>query len=88
MAVALFVNDLHLFDDGAFARLTGTEKQQFHFLKPYGRMKKEREREENEQGQGRKHGYGLPKSRAGGQGPYLRSLDHLGNSNVVKKKNH
>ena len=50
MAVALFVDDLHLFDDGAFARLTGTEKQQFHFLKPYGRMKEEKEREENEQG--------------------------------------
>ena len=25
----------------------------------------------------------LPKSRAGGQGPYLRSLDHLGRSSVV-----
>ena len=28
----------------------------------------------------------LPKSRAGGQGPYLRSLDHLGGSSEVKKK--
>merc|ERR1711875_176616 len=27
----------------------------------------------------------LPKSRAGGQGPYLRSLDHLGSSSGVKK---
>ena len=27
----------------------------------------------------------LPKSRAGGQGPYLRSLDHLGRSGEVKK---
>ena len=30
----------------------------------------------------------LPKSRAGGQGPYLRSLDHLGRSSVVKDENH
>ena len=28
----------------------------------------------------------LPKSRAGGQGPYLRSLDHLGRSSEVQKK--
>ena len=28
----------------------------------------------------------LPKSRAGGQGSYLRSLDHLGRSSGVKKK--
>ena len=28
----------------------------------------------------------LPKSRAGGQGPYLKSLDHLGSSSGVKKK--
>ena len=27
----------------------------------------------------------LPKSRAGGQGPYLRSLEHLGRSNKVQK---
>ena len=27
----------------------------------------------------------LPKSRAGGQGPYLRSPDHLGRSSEVKK---
>ena len=27
----------------------------------------------------------LPKSRAGGQGPYLRSLDHLGRSSEVKE---
>ena len=27
----------------------------------------------------------LPKSRAGGQGPYLRSLDHLGRSSEVRK---
>ena len=27
----------------------------------------------------------LPKSRAGGQGPYLRSLDHLGWSSEVKE---
>ena len=27
----------------------------------------------------------LPKSRAGGQGLYLRSLDHLGRSSGVKK---
>ena len=27
----------------------------------------------------------LPKSRAGGQGPYLRSLDHLGSSSEVQK---
>ena len=27
----------------------------------------------------------LLKSRAGGQGPYLRSLDHLGSSSGVKK---
>ena len=27
----------------------------------------------------------LPKSRAGGQGPYLRSLDHLGKSSDVKE---
>ena len=27
----------------------------------------------------------LPKSRAGGQGPYLRSLDHLGRSSGVKE---
>ena len=27
----------------------------------------------------------LPKSRAGGQGPYLRSLDHLGRSSEVQK---
>ena len=31
----------------------------------------------------------LPKSHAGGQGPYLRSLDHLGRSGEVQKiKNH
>jgi len=28
----------------------------------------------------------LPKSRAGGQGPYLRSPDHLGRSSEVKEK--
>ena len=28
----------------------------------------------------------LPKSRAGGQGPYWRSPDHLGRSSGVKKK--
>ena len=28
----------------------------------------------------------LPKSRAGGHGPYLRSLDHLGRSSGVKNK--
>ena len=27
----------------------------------------------------------LPQSRAGGQGPYLRSLDHLGRSSKVKE---
>ena len=27
----------------------------------------------------------LPKSRAGGQGPYLRSPDHLGRSSEVKE---
>ena len=27
----------------------------------------------------------LPKSRVGGQGPYLRSLDHLGRSSEVKE---
>ena len=27
----------------------------------------------------------LPKSRAGGQGPYLRSQDHLGRSSEVQK---
>ena len=27
----------------------------------------------------------LPKSRAGGQGPYLRSPDHLGRSSEVQK---
>ena len=27
----------------------------------------------------------LPKSRAGGQGPYLRSLDYLGRSSGVRK---
>ena len=27
----------------------------------------------------------LPKSRAGGQGPYLRSLDHLGRSSEVRE---
>ena len=27
----------------------------------------------------------LPKSRAGGQGPYLRSSDHLGSSSEVKE---
>ena len=27
----------------------------------------------------------LPQSRAGGQGPYLRSLDHLGRSSKAKK---
>ena len=27
----------------------------------------------------------LPKSRAGGQGPYLRSLGHLGRSSEVKE---
>ena len=30
---------------------------------------------------------GLRQSRAGGQEPYLRSLDHLGRSSEVKKKN-
>ena len=30
----------------------------------------------------------LPQSRAGGQGPYLRSLDHLGrNSEAIDRKN-
>ena len=28
----------------------------------------------------------LPKSHAGGQGPYLRSPDHLGSSGVKKNK--
>ena len=28
----------------------------------------------------------LPQSRAGGQGPYLRSLDHLGRSSEVKDR--
>ena len=28
----------------------------------------------------------LPKSRAGGQGPYLRSLDYLGRSEVIEVK--
>ena len=28
----------------------------------------------------------LPKSRVGGQGPYLRSLDHLGSSSEVKEQ--
>ena len=26
----------------------------------------------------------LPKSRAGGQGPYLRSVEHLGRSGIAK----
>ena len=29
----------------------------------------------------------LPQSRAGGQGPYLRSLDHLGRSSEAKSPN-
>ena len=29
----------------------------------------------------------LPKLHVGGQGPYLRSLDHLGRSSEVKKMN-
>ena len=33
-----------------------------------------------------KAGYTVMKSRAGGQGPYLRSLDHLGGSGGGKKK--
>ena len=28
----------------------------------------------------------LPQSRAGGQGPYLRSLDHLGRSSEAKQR--
>ena len=28
----------------------------------------------------------LPQSRAGGQGPYLRSLDHLGRSSEAKER--
>ena len=27
----------------------------------------------------------LPQSRAGGQGPYLRSVEHLGRSDIAKK---
>ena len=32
LTVSLLVDDFHLFDDGAFARLPGAEKQQLHFL--------------------------------------------------------
>ena len=33
-----------------------------------------------------KAGYRLPQSRAGGQGPYLRSLDQLGRSSEAKDR--
>ena len=58
-------------------------------------MEKEKEGrgEKRETGQGRELSLStetrpdtqLPKSRAGGQGPYLRSLDHLGRSSEVKE---
>ena len=48
--------------------------------------KKEREKgEEEEEGEKTRPDTRLPQPRAGGQGPFLRSLDHLGRSGEVQK---
>ena len=51
-----------------------------------GQMEKQMKRESRENGEIIRPNTRLPKSRAGGQGPYLRSPDHLGRSSEVKKE--
>ena len=45
----------------------------------------EDERKDNDDEEETRPDTRLPKSRAGGQGPYLRSLDHLGRSSEAKE---
>ena len=51
-----------------------------------GKRKKGRKLETKEEGKKTRSDTRLPKSRAGGQGPYLRSLHHLGRSSEARNR--
>ena len=55
------------------------------FMEQMLAMMKFRLRATKNGGKKNKAGYTAPQSRAGGQGPYLRSPDHLGRSSRVKE---